>query len=141
VTKYFGSNEIYAHLALQKTPVNTNILGEKFNLLNWNDGEERSVKYNPRTQWGFNTNFKNPDGARFILFDAYRRYQDKFVDALRTNLELANAEKGETSARELVKRTLSEVSGVPADIYIKKASKAQMEILKQYKIDLSDITP
>jgi hypothetical protein len=141
ITKYFGPNEIYAHLALQKTPVNTNILGEKFDLLNWNDGEERSVKYNPKKQWGFNTNFDHPDGARFILFDAYRRYQDKFVDALRTNLELANAEKGETSAKELVKRTLSEVSDVPADIYIKKASKVQRDLLNQYKIDLSDITP
>jgi hypothetical protein len=140
-SKFFGPDEIYTHLALQKTPVNTNILGEKFDLLNWNEGEDRSVNYDPRKQWGFNTNFNNPDGARFILFDAYRRYHAKFVDALRQNIELAKESKKPTPAKELVKRTLSEVSGIPADVYIKKASKVQRDILNQHKIDLSDITP
>jgi hypothetical protein len=111
--KYQGVDEIYSFAMLQKVPVNQNILGEGFDLLNWHEDEDRSVPYNPDKQWGAGVNFNRPDQARFILLDAYRRYPDKFI-----------------------KEVLAEVSGMPADIYIKKVSKIQKAELERHKFQL-----
>ena len=62
------------------------------------------------------------EGARFIVLDAYMRYPDKFVDALRKNL---SNQSFKISGQELFQRTIKEVSGVPFDIYEKKAIAAQ----------------
>ena len=104
-------------------------MGEDLDLLNWNKGEKREGEHKKKDArvW---INYKSPGGARFIMLDAYMRYTDKFLDALRTNV--ANASKKETG-QELFKRTIEEVSGVPFAKYEKNAAKAQKQMIEKYR--------
>ena len=79
-----------------------------------------------------NINFNNPGGARFIVLDAYMRYTDKFLDALRNNLtELKNTHSG----KKIFETTIEEVSGIPIKAYVKQAAKAQKEMILKNKKD------
>ena len=62
-----------------------NVLGKDLDLLNWHEGEKREGERVNRDRkiW---LNYKNTQGVRFVLLDAYLRYGDKFVDALREEL-------------------------------------------------------
>jgi hypothetical protein len=131
--KHYGAGEIYDFAMLQKIPVNKNRLGEGLDLLNWNEGENRSVPYNPESQYPAQVDFDNPRLARFILLDAYRRYEDRFVDILRQ--KLLGLDK-KVSGKDLVKEALAEASGVPAEKYIKAASRIQVSELKKYRHEL-----
>jgi hypothetical protein len=130
---YYGIEEIYDLAMLQKVPVNQHILGEDLDLLNWHEGEDRSVPYDPEKQWGVGVNFDRSDQARFILLDAYRRFPEKFVVTLRERL-LNSKEK--ISGKELVKQVITEVSGMPADVYIDRVSKIQKAELMKHKYQL-----
>jgi hypothetical protein len=128
--QHHGINEIYDLEMLRKVPVNANILGEGLDLLNWNAGEARQVPYDPGHQLSARVHFNNPAGARFILLDAYRRYPGTFVEALRSNL--LGLEK-KVSGKDLVRRTIEEVSGMPADVYIQKAARVQEAELERFR--------
>ena len=129
-----GTDDIYEQEMLTKIPVNNNILGTGFDLLNWNPGEERSVHYNPKANQGVGINFNNPSGARFILIDAYRRWPDKLLATFQR--KLAEQKRATLTGQELVRQVLEEVSGMPADIYIEKAAQAQRAVLESYRIEL-----
>lgn len=124
-----GAKEIYSLYALQRFHLSENILGEDLDLLNWNPGENRKGVHGKKDAkvW---INYKSPNGARFIALDAYMRYTDKFVDALRSNL--ANL-KGKESGQDIFRRTIEEVSGVPFNKYEKNAIKAQKELIEKYR--------
>ena len=125
-----GVDEIYDFEMLRKVRANSNMLGKGLDLLNWNKGEDRSVPYEPDEQRDINLGFNNPDGARFILLDAYRRYEDRFLSLLRERL--LSLEK-RTPAKELVTEVLGEVSGIPGEQYIELARKAQRAELMKFK--------
>ncbi|NDV61236.1 recombinase family protein [Puniceicoccales bacterium CK1056] len=133
IIKVQGVDEIYQWEMLRKVPVNRNMLGYGLDLLNWNEDEDRSVPYDPKHQDGVNVNFDNPQGARFILLDAYRRYTDTFFDALQAKLATA---KKKSSGKELIKEVIEEVSGLEAEAYIKKASEIQKAELEKYRFKL-----
>jgi hypothetical protein len=128
--KLFGARETYDFAMLNKIPVNKNRLGEGLDLLNWNTGENRRVSYDPSQQYPVQINFDSARHARFILVDAYRRYEVRFTDLL---LERIRAAQKNTSAKELLKEVLAEVSGIPADAYIHAASKAQIAELEKHR--------
>ena len=104
--------------------------------MNWNPGEKRTVE--PRFLQPSTipqVSIHNRWTARFILLDAFRRYEDRFLEALRSRM-LAQQEKREKSeAKELVLQVLEEVSGHPRDAYLKAAAKAQEAELQRFKID------
>jgi hypothetical protein len=127
--KHHGTKEIYSLYALQRFHLSPNILGKDLDLLNWNKGEKRKGTHDGADAKVF-INFKNPNGARFIVLDAYMRYSGKFVDALRSNI--AHPEKNE-SGQDLFKRTIEEVSGAPWDFYEKNAIKAQKAMIEKYR--------
>ncbi len=96
--------------------------------LNWLEGEDRSqsLKKGPvRVRFSFN----NSEGARFAMLDMYLRYGYAFGENLRSKLV---ALKKKESGRALVEQAIEEVSGVPAETYIKAALKAQAEGVLQY---------
>jgi len=127
--QHHGTQEIYSLYALNRFHLSRNILGEDLDLLNWNEGEKREgVGPNPNAK--VSIRYKSPGGARFIVLDAYMRFADKFVDALRKNL---SNRSWEISGQELFKRTIEEVSGVPFDVYEKNAIKAQKEMIEKYR--------
>ena len=128
-TKRHGTKEIYSLYVLQRFNLSRNVLGEDLDLLNWNKGERREgeAKKKDGRVW---INYKSPNGARFIMLDAYMRYTDKFLNTLRANV--ANASKSETG-QELFKRTIEEVSGVPFDKYEKLAANAQKQMIEKYR--------
>lgn len=128
-THRHGPKEIYSLYTLQRFNLSKNVLGVNLDLLNWNPGEKREgvgLRDNPRI-W---INYKNPRGARFIMLDAYMRYTDRFLDAVRTNV--ANPRKSETG-QDLFKRTIEEVTGIPFEKYEKMAIKAQKEMIEKYR--------
>ncbi len=129
-----GVEDIYEQEMLTKIPVNNNILGTGFDLLNWNPGEDRSVGYNPKTNQGITINFNQPQGARFILIDAFRRWPGKLITTFQT--KLAEQKRATLTGQELIKQVLEEVSGMPADIYIRKAAQAQKAVLEQHRVKL-----
>lgn len=135
--KHEGVQEIYDLEMYTKVGCRTNLLGVGFDLLNWNEGEERSVPYDPSVIRKANVNFNSPSGARFVLLDAYRRYGDRVVELLREKTLPQKDRKAQpVSGKQLVKSVLAEVSGMPANIYIKKAEKAQLAELNRYAYKL-----
>lgn len=127
-----GVNEVYSFAMLQKAPVNRNILGQGLDLLNWNDGENRSVDYDPEYQGQVRLNFDQVEGARFILLDAYRRYGDSLVVVLRNKLASLDSKM---SGKDLIKEVIAELSGVSADAYIKAAARAQRAELEKFRYE------
>ena len=75
-------------------------------------------------------NFENSAGGRFVLFDLYLRYGDDFIDNLR--LKLTSLKK-KGDSRELIRASITEVTGRSADEYIKAALKAQEAGIASYR--------
>jgi hypothetical protein len=129
VTNRYGFEEVYDLFVTQQFENSENALGEDLDLLNWLPNEKRKGK-------GINKNkkvyidFDQPRGGRWVLFDAYLRYGDKFLDTLRTNL---TSLKKKTSGKEVIMRTIEEVSGVPAEKYIPAAVKAQKAGIEHFR--------
>jgi hypothetical protein len=131
--KLQGIEEIYTREMLRKVRVNRNILGRRLDLLNWNDDEARSVPYDPGKQSGVRVNFQQPGGARFILIDAYRRFPERFIEVLGSKLAAPGKKK---SGMDLIREAIEETSGVPAEIYIRKASQIQEDELERRRFVL-----
>ncbi|MBD5778831.1 hypothetical protein IEN85_04960 [Pelagicoccus sp. NFK12] len=128
--KIWGADEIYEHRILSSIPKNKNQLGEDLDLLNWRKRENRSVSYDPSTKVNIpHVGFGGPGSARFIMIDAYRRYGDSFLSALRQRI--LNLEE-RADPRELILAAIEEVSGVPSDKYLPAATKAQRAELARF---------
>jgi hypothetical protein len=128
-----GIAEIYDHSLLRRIPVNGNLLGGGLDLLNWNPGENRSVNYDPTTQGTIGMNFNHPDGARFIILEAYMRDPARFLDALRDTL--SDKRKG-GSGMTLMMEVIEAATGEPAADFIEQAAQNQKEELDRYRYDL-----
>ena len=124
----YGLKEVYdLYVAGIENPRNT--LGEGFDPLNWNAGEKRKgsgMSLGKRIR----LNFENSAGGRFVLFDLYLRYGDDFIDNLR--LKLTSLKK-KGDSRELIRASITEVTGRSADEYIKAALKAQEAGIASYR--------
>jgi hypothetical protein len=132
VNQIAGTEEVYAFRMQERIVANKNILGNNLDLLNWNEDEERSVPYDPREIRPFDINFETGDGARYILFDCYRRYPQQLLATLAGELEKGSKQR---TGRELLKAVFAEVTGFPADEYIPIAREFQMsEYQKRLKI-------
>jgi len=127
--KRYGFKEVYDLYLTQQFAISKNVLGKDLDLLNWHEGENREGEGINRNKkiW---LNFDRPIGARFVLLDAYLRYGDRFVEALRTRLTTI---KKRAVAKELINEAIAEVSGVSADKYIPAAIKAQRAGLQQFR--------
>ena len=127
--KVLGVGEIYELLAINRWQYSENSLGESLDLLNWHEGENRKgVDVNPNSKiW---INYENAGGARFIVMDAYMRYADRFMEAVRTRLM---EPKKRLSGQELFKEAIEEVSGIPFDKYEKAAKAAQIQMMEKYR--------
>ena len=131
--KRYGLREVYDIYLTQQFANSKNVLGKDLDLLNWHEGEKREGERVNRDRkiW---LNYKNTQGVRFVLLDAYLRYGDKFVDALR--LELTSSKK-KVIGKGIIENVIAEVSGVPAEKYISAAIKAQRAGLEQYRQKMS----
>ena len=129
----YGLREVYDIYLTQQFANSKNVLGKDLDLLNWHEGEKREGERVNRDRkiW---LNYKNTQGVRFVLLDAYLRYGDKFVDALR--LELTSSKK-KVIGKGIIENVIAEVSGVPAEKYISAAIKAQRAGLEQYRQKMS----
>lgn len=128
--KIWGADEIYEYRILTSIPKNKNQLGVDLDLLNWQKRERRSVSYDPEKPIRApHVSFGGPGSARFIMIDAYRRYGDKFLDALRTRI--LNIED-RTDPRDMILAAIEEVSGVSSEKYLTAAAKAQRAELERF---------
>jgi len=78
-------------------------------------------------------NFDHPDGARFIILEAYSRNPEAFIENFRTRL--AQAGRG-SSGKEIVKDVIESVTGESAEDFIPKAGRIQKEALDRYRYNL-----
>ena len=129
--KHLGTKEIYDLHAYQKFDRARNVLGEQLDLLNWHDDEKRKGQGGKRNS-KVNINFKNPAGARFIVLDAYMRYTDKFLNALRGKL---TSLKKTSNGQDIFQTTIEEVTGIPFKEYTKLAAKAQTGMILKHRKD------
>ena len=134
--RHVGVGELYDYEMLTKIPARGNILGVGLDLLNWNPGEKRSVDYDPNENRAVQVNFNNPQGARWVLVDAYRRYGMQVIDLLRDEIHSLREQKRKVSGKQLLKSVLSRITGTDADRYIKLAEKAQKEELEKFRYTL-----
>lgn len=127
--KALGVGEIYDLQATQRWKISDNVLGERLDLLNWYPSEKREGKdITPDSEiW---IDFENQWGARLIVLDAYMRYTDRFLEALRTRL---TDMKSRVSGKDIFKETIEEVSGTTFDKYNKAAMAAQKQMLEKYR--------
>lgn len=131
--QYWGPDEIYDLQMLSADPANRHKLGTGIDLLNWEKQEDRKIDFDPDQPVKIpDISFDNPHRARFVLLDAYRRYGDKFLDALVSRFQ---AIENRSSGKELVRSALADVSGIPADKYIPAAIKAQKAELRRFAIN------
>ena len=124
----YGLKEVYSLYTTRRFANDRYLLGLAMDPLNWLEGEDRSQssrKGPVRVRFSFN----NSEGARFAMLDMYLRYGYAFGENLRSKLV---ALKKKESGRALVEQAIEEVSGVPAETYIKAALKAQAEGVLQY---------
>ncbi len=124
-----GLQEVYDLYVAQQFENSKNVLGVEMDLLNWNAGENRKGK-GVRENKKLYLKFNRPAGARFALLDMYLRYGDTFVEALRENL---TSLKKKGVGKDIITQTIEEVSGHPADEYIKAALKAQVAGINNYR--------
>ncbi len=136
--QYHGLSEIYQLHTFKSFQLSENILGNGLDLLNWNKGEKRVGQHNAPSR-KTRLNFNSPGGARFVALDAYMRYTDKFLNALRDNL--TNNTRKKRTGRSVIEQTIKEVSGTPFDVYRKNAIKAQVEIIEKYRNDWGSSAP
>ena len=129
----YGLREVYDIYLTQQFANSKNVLGKDLDLLNWHEGEKREGERVNRDRKIWLT-YKNTQGVRFVLLDAYLRYGDKFVDALRHEL---TSSKKRVIGKGIVENVIAEVSGVPAEKYISAAIKAQRAGLEQYRQKMS----
>ncbi len=124
-----GVEEIYELQAISRWKNSENVLGEGLDLLNWRKGEKRDGEdSNPDAKiW---INYEQPWGARFIVLDAYMRYLDRFLDAVKKRLLES---KTRISGQDLFKDAIEEVSGVPFEKYYPKAKAAQTQMMEKYR--------
>lgn len=128
--EHWSPDVIYAKQMASASRKNRNVLGEDLDLLNWQKKEKRKVNFDPTVPNRVpHISFDSPGNARYVLLDAYRRYGDKFVEAMRKRV-LAIEEKVE--GKQLVREALEEASGVPAEKYIPAAIRAQKAELKRF---------
>ena len=127
--KTLGVGEIYELQAIQRWKLSQNVLGEGLDLLNWHKGEKRVGKdINPEAKiW---INYENVWGARFVVLDAYMRYTDKFLNAVRMRVLDS---KNRMSGQDLFKEAIEEVSGVPFDKFYQSAKAAQTQMMEKYR--------
>lgn len=125
----YGFKEVYDLYLTQQFANSKNVLGKELDLLNWHEGEKRQGERVNRDRkiW---LNYKNTQGVRFVLLDAYLRYGDKFVDTMREKLM---SSKKRIVGKDLIEDVIAEVSGVPAEKYIPAAIKAQRAGLEQFR--------
>ena len=125
----YGFKEVYDLYLTQQFANSKNVLGKDLDLLNWHEGEKRQGERVNRDRkiW---LNYKNTQGVRFVLLDAYLRYGDKFVDTMREKLM---SSKKRIVGKDLIEDVIAEVSGVPAEKYIPAAIKAQRAGLEQFR--------
>ena len=125
----YGFKEVYDLYLTQQFANSKNVLGKDLDLLNWHEGEKREGERVRRDRkiW---LNYKNTQGVRFVLLDAYLRYGDKFVDRMREEL---TSSKKKIVGKDLIEDVIAKVSGVPAEKYIPAAIKAQRAGLEQFR--------
>ncbi len=129
VVKRYGFEEVYDLYVDQQFGNSKNVLGEDLDLLNWHSDEKRQGEgVNPNKK--IYLSYDNRSSARFVLLDAYLRYGDRFLDALRARL--TNLKKREV-AKDLIRDVIAEVSGVSADKYIPAAIEAQKMGIEAYR--------
>ncbi len=124
----YGLKEVYNLYVTQRFENDRFLLGEATDPLNWHEGEDRSTG-RKRGPAKVRFNFDNPEGARFVMLDMYLRYGHAFTENLRSKLVSL---KQRVPGRDLVEQTIAEVSGVPAESYIRAATKAQAEGILNY---------
>lgn len=129
-----GKGEIYALQGIRKFAPSRNVLGEGLDLLNWNKNEKRkgTSKHAAPVK---RLKFDNPGDARFIVLDAFMRYPEKFVSTLRDKVTTL---KSKSSGMELMKETITEVTGIPFDIYVEKVSPIQIKMINDQRPDYLD---
>ena len=128
--KYWGPDEIYDLEMLAADQINKNQLGIGLDLLNWHKDEKRALDYDPTTPHRIpHISFDNPVRARFVMLDAYRRYGDKFLDALANSY---NAIEKRADPKQLIMDAIEEASGIPAEKYIAASIKAQRAELRRF---------
>lgn len=124
----YGLKEVYNLYGTQRFENDRFLLGVAMDPLNWHEGEDRSSS-KKRGSAKARFDFNRSDGARFAMLDMYLRYGYAFAENLRTKLA---ALKKKESGRAIIEKAIEEVSGVPAETYIKAALKAQAEGVLQY---------
>lgn len=129
VLNHWSPDVIYARQMAVASKKNKNQLGEDLDLLNWRKRERRKVDYEPVPNKVPDISFDSGLSARYILLDAYRRYGDRLVDALRKRVIEID---GKISAKQLVREALQEASGIPTDKYIPAAILAQKKELDRF---------
>lgn len=119
--KIYGLKEVYGLYVTQRFENSRFLMGEAMDPLNWNEGEDRASS-GKRKNVKVKLDFKNPDGARFVLLDMYLRYGDAFLENIRPKITSITRK---TESLALVRASIEEVSGVAADTYINAALRAQ----------------
>ncbi len=133
LVKLQGAREIYSyHMQQKRISESPNALGVGLDLLNWNDGEDRTAV--DRAEATVRLALEHPPGFRFVLLDAYLRHGDAFVAQVRDLLR-APASDGRTGdGRAIFTTAIEAVSGLSYTKFAQRAKATQEEQLNRFRV-------
>ena len=131
--KLQGAEEIYdLHMVSKRINESPRVLGIGLDLLNWNKGEKREAVDRPEADAKISP--RGHAGFRYVLIDAYQRFGDSLVDAIRTRL-LAQAEsRQKINGQAMLTQIIAELSGLPFEKFAQRAKTTQEAHLAAHRV-------
>jgi hypothetical protein len=131
--KLQGAEEIYAlHMLSKRLSECPRALGVGLDLLNWNRGEKREALDKPEAEPRISP--ASPSGFRFVLIDAYQRFQDPLLEKIKARLLAQKEQRKPIHGQSMLTQVIEELSGMPYAQFAERAKVTQEGFLSRHKL-------
>lgn len=131
--KLQGADEIYSlHMLSKRLNECPRALGLGLDLLNWNKGEKREAIDKPEAEPRIS--LTSPGGFRFVMIDAYQRWQEPLVEKIRTRLLAQKEARQRIDGRAMLTQMIEELAGMPYAEFAQQAKLTQEANLARHKL-------
>ncbi len=130
--KLQGVGEIYSlQLVQQRLHESPRALGLGLDLLNWNRGEKREAVERAESEPRISTG--SPAGFRFVMIDAYQRFGEPMIAAIRGRLLAQKELRQRIGGRAMLTAVIEELSGMPYEEFARRAKRVQEAALARHR--------
>jgi hypothetical protein len=132
--KLQGAAEIYSlHMLSKRLSECPRALGLGLDLLNWNKGEKRQAIDRPEAEARISP--KSPGGFRYVMIDAYQRFNEPFIERIRSQLLAQKEMRRKINGQAMLTQIIAELSGMPYGEFAQRAKITQEARLARHKVN------